>query len=185
MGNASLAGVPAILGLYTCVFPNFLYPFLAPSPHLTLGTSALISMVIVGPVNRLSDGSSTPQSDDGDGGEGGAGVVGTQDGDYTPEEVAVAITFLVGVIQCALFVGQVKRIMWLMSEVWGKIGGRKYAWACKENLFLCLDRDERLRDRGCGPSYRGPGQDHSRRGGPKSQRSVQAHLCETNRLPFL
>lgn len=42
---ASLAGLPTIYGLYSCVFPPLLYMILGTCPQLNMGVSALLSLL--------------------------------------------------------------------------------------------------------------------------------------------
>ena len=46
MGFALLAAVPPILGLYTCLYPAFIYFIFGASRHIAMGTMAISSLVI-------------------------------------------------------------------------------------------------------------------------------------------
>lgn len=86
MAYGMLAGVDPVIGIYTAFFPVLLYVFMGNMPHVSMGTFAVISILVSKPVMKLSDG----DSEDG------------EDPLYTPLEVATAVTFCVGIIQTFL-----------------------------------------------------------------------------------
>jgi len=52
MGYALLAGLPPVYGLYSSIFPGWLYYIFGTSRHLSVGTMALTSLMVGGVVNR-------------------------------------------------------------------------------------------------------------------------------------
>lgn len=52
MGYALLAGLPPVYGLYTSIFPGWLYYVFGTSRHLSVGTMALTSLMVGGVVNK-------------------------------------------------------------------------------------------------------------------------------------
>ncbi|KAF7633008.1 Sulfate permease family protein 3 [Meloidogyne graminicola] len=46
MAYATLAKVPPVYGLYSCFFPAFFYMFFGTSPHVSIGTFAVASMMV-------------------------------------------------------------------------------------------------------------------------------------------
>jgi len=85
MAYAMLAGVDPVIGIYTAFFPVLLYVFMGNMPHVSMGTFAVVSILVSKPVIKL----------------GYAGIE-EEDALYTPLEVATAVTFSVGIIQTIL-----------------------------------------------------------------------------------
>ena len=85
MAYGMLAGVDPVIGIYTAFFPVLLYVLMGNMPHVSMGTFAVVSILVSKPVMELSD-------DNNDG----------EDHYYTPLEVATAVTFCVGIIQTLL-----------------------------------------------------------------------------------
>jgi len=54
MAYAELAGVPAIYGLYTALFPVLIYAFLGSSRHLSIGPVAISSLLLFAGVSQLA-----------------------------------------------------------------------------------------------------------------------------------
>ena len=104
MAYGILAGVAPIIGIYTGFFPVLLYVVLGTMPHNSMGTFAVISILVSNPVNKFShvqtvlSGNIT--------GEVLIANFTNQDTDYTPLEVATAVSLSVGVIQ--LFLGLIR-----------------------------------------------------------------------------
>uniref|UniRef100_A0A914NXD2 SLC26A/SulP transporter domain-containing protein n=1 Tax=Meloidogyne incognita TaxID=6306 RepID=A0A914NXD2_MELIC len=46
MAYATLAKLPPVYGLYSCFFPAFFYMFFGTSPHVSIGTFAVASMMV-------------------------------------------------------------------------------------------------------------------------------------------
>jgi len=54
MAYGLLAGVDPVVGIYTAFFPVLLYAFLGTMPHVSMGTFAVISILVSKPVTELS-----------------------------------------------------------------------------------------------------------------------------------
>ncbi|XP_070802801.1 prestin [Pituophis catenifer annectens] len=95
LAYASLAAVPPVFGLYSSFYPVFLYTFFGTSRHISIGTFAVISLMIGGVAVRevpdelfeMADTNSTN---------------GTDARDAMRVKVAVAVTLLSGIIQLCL-----------------------------------------------------------------------------------
>ena len=48
MAYAALANTRLTVGIYTAIFPVFVYLFLGPSHHISLGTNPLTSIIVGG-----------------------------------------------------------------------------------------------------------------------------------------
>ncbi|XP_015666174.1 prestin [Protobothrops mucrosquamatus] len=95
LAYASLAAVPPVFGLYSSFFPVFLYTFFGTSRHISIGTFAVISLMIGGvAVREVPDewpGMTETNSTN-----------GTDARDAMRVKVAVAVTLLSGLIQLCL-----------------------------------------------------------------------------------
>ncbi|XP_022238050.1 solute carrier family 26 member 10-like [Limulus polyphemus] len=121
MAFALLAAVPPVYGLYTSFFPVLLYSFMGTSMQLSVGTFAVLSLMTSAVVGRLATsvpkGVATATSNITEGVNltdvsevqiSSAAVV-------TAIEVAVAITFLCGIIQTLMSVLRLGKVGVLMS----------------------------------------------------------------------
>ncbi|XP_058046550.1 prestin isoform X1 [Ahaetulla prasina] len=95
LAYASLAAVPPVFGLYSSFYPVFLYTFFGTSRHISIGTFAVISLMIGGVAVRevpdeLFEVTGTNSTN------------GTDARDAMRVKVAVAVTLLSGIIQLCL-----------------------------------------------------------------------------------
>ncbi|KAM6437540.1 prestin [Liasis olivaceus] len=95
LAYASLAAVPPVFGLYSSFYPVFLYTFFGTSRHISIGTFAVISLMIGGVAVRevpdeLFDMTDTNSTN------------GTDARDAMRVKVVVAVTLLSGIIQLCL-----------------------------------------------------------------------------------
>lgn len=98
LAYAMLAGIPPVYGLYSSFYPVLLYTFFGTSRHISMGTFAVISLMIGGVAVREAPDSMFPLN-----GTNVTGLVDAEARDARRVQVAVALTTLVGLIQ--LFLG--------------------------------------------------------------------------------
>ncbi|XP_069999170.1 solute carrier family 26 member 6 isoform X2 [Penaeus vannamei] len=110
MAYALLGGLPPVVGLYMAFFPVLMYVVLGTSPHISMGSSAIVSMVMVQAVGDLSSSAEeAPQ--------GPRDVSPLQDSvngtavTYTPIQVASALSLVVGVWQIAFGLLQLGEVL--------------------------------------------------------------------------
>ncbi|XP_037796739.1 solute carrier family 26 member 6-like [Penaeus monodon] len=96
MAYALLGGLPPVVGLYMAFFPVLMYVIMGTSPHVSMGTSAVISMMMGQAVGDLSS-SIEERSPQGSRNESLVqdSVNGTSV-TYTPIQVASALSLVVG-----------------------------------------------------------------------------------------
>ncbi|KAJ6666297.1 hypothetical protein lerEdw1_000569 [Lerista edwardsae] len=100
LAYALLAAVPPVFGLYSSFYPVFLYTFFGTSRHISIGTFAVISLMIGGVVVReVPDEMFTPA--DNSSASSIDSVNNTARNDMRVK-VAVAVTLLSGIIQLCL-----------------------------------------------------------------------------------
>ncbi|EDS30037.1 conserved hypothetical protein [Culex quinquefasciatus] len=105
MGYALLANVPPIVGIYMAFFPVLIYFLLGTSRHNSMGTFAVISIMVGKSVLAHSTAGAAlkmAESGVGNGTEGGGGGVTVADVALPgrgPIEVAAAVCFIVGAMQ--------------------------------------------------------------------------------------
>lgn len=98
LAYAMLAAVPPVYGLYSSFYPVLLYTLFGTSRHISMGTFAVISLMIGGVAVREAPDSMFPLN-----GTNVTGLVDFEARDARRVQVAVALTTLVGLIQ--LFLG--------------------------------------------------------------------------------
>ncbi|XP_056603613.1 prestin [Triplophysa dalaica] len=97
LAYAMLAAVPPVFGLYSSFYPVLLYTFFGTSKHISIGTFAVISLMIGGVAVREA-----PDSMFAVNGTNASKMVDFEARDARRVEVVVALTTLVGLIQFAL-----------------------------------------------------------------------------------
>ena len=94
MAYALLANCPPVFGIYTSIFPVFIYSFFGPSPHVSKGTNALMCMLT---------GSFVAQQ--------------LHHGKANVSEIVTCLCLLTGVWQIFLTVIQFTKLSWIMSDI--------------------------------------------------------------------
>ncbi|XP_060934268.1 prestin [Limanda limanda] len=97
LAYAMLAAVPPVYGLYSSFYPVLLYTFFGTSRHISVGTFAVISLMIGGVAVREAPDSMFPLLTAN--GSNMSAVVDTDARDARRVQVAVMLTTLVGIIQ--------------------------------------------------------------------------------------
>uniref|UniRef100_A0A671KCT6 Prestin-like n=1 Tax=Sinocyclocheilus anshuiensis TaxID=1608454 RepID=A0A671KCT6_9TELE len=97
LAYAMLAAVPPVFGLYSSFYPVLLYTFFGTSKHISIGTFAVISLMIGGVAVREA-----PDSMFAVNGTNASQIVDFEARDARRVEVVVAMTTLVGIIQFVL-----------------------------------------------------------------------------------
>nr|XP_033328412.1 solute carrier family 26 member 10-like isoform X1 [Megalopta genalis] len=121
MAYAILGNVPPIVGIYMAFFPVLVYFFLGTSRHNSMGTFALICMMTGKVVTTYSS-----QTDGPGPGLGLGLVLGNGTGaneppnpvadQYSPVQVATAVTFTVAVVQIGMYALRLGIIATLLSD---------------------------------------------------------------------
>ncbi|XP_062990260.1 prestin isoform X1 [Elgaria multicarinata webbii] len=98
LAYALLAAVPPVFGLYSSFYPVFLYSFFGTSRHISIGTFAVISLMVGGVAVREGDKLLVVM---------GTNSTNSTDENFTARDemrvqVAVAVTLLSGIIQLCL-----------------------------------------------------------------------------------
>ncbi|KAL0963061.1 hypothetical protein UPYG_G00349190 [Umbra pygmaea] len=101
LAYAMLAAVPPVYGLYSSFYPVFLYTFFGTSRHISIGTFAVISLMIGGvAVREAPDSKFTIQALNGT--ALNDTLIDVEARDARRVEIAVVLTTLVGIIQLIL-----------------------------------------------------------------------------------
>nr|XP_023697136.1 prestin-like isoform X1 [Paramormyrops kingsleyae]XP_023697137.1 prestin-like isoform X1 [Paramormyrops kingsleyae]XP_023697138.1 prestin-like isoform X1 [Paramormyrops kingsleyae] len=99
LAYAMLAAVPPVYGLYTSFYPVLLYTFFGTSRHNSIGTFAVVSLMVGGVVVREApDSLFLMQLND----TNGSAVLDVNARDARRVQIAVALTCMVGVVQLIL-----------------------------------------------------------------------------------
>jgi len=93
MAYGMLAGVEPVVGIYTAFSPVLIYTILGTMPHVSMGTFAVVSILVSKPVLRLGGDPEDIDSEE--------VVVGGEE-NFTRLQVATAVTLGVGIIQTCL-----------------------------------------------------------------------------------
>ncbi|KAI5617985.1 prestin [Silurus asotus] len=97
LAYAMLAAVPPVYGLYSSFYPVFLYTFFGTSRHISIGTFAVISLMVGSVVVREAPDSMFILN-----GTNGTEIIDVAARDARRVQVAVAVTTLMGLIQLVL-----------------------------------------------------------------------------------
>ncbi|XP_019732644.1 prestin isoform X1 [Hippocampus comes] len=98
LAYAMLAAVPPVYGLYSSFYPVLLYTFFGTSRHISIGTFAVISLMIGSVAVREVPDSYMPPTN----GSNASAIFDVADRDARRVQVAVVLTTLVGIIQMIL-----------------------------------------------------------------------------------
>ncbi|KAM6928634.1 solute carrier family 26 member 6 isoform 2-T2 [Lycodopsis pacificus] len=112
MAYALLASVPAVFGLYSSFYPVLIYFIFGTSKHISIGTFAVLSVMIGGVTERLAPDSDFMTWDN----VTNASVVDIIPRDAERVRVAAAVTFLAGLFQILLGLVQFGFVVTYLSE---------------------------------------------------------------------
>ena len=99
LAYAQLSSVAPVYGLYSNLFPTLIYVLLGTSMHVSIGVFAVINILVGDAIkaysvkDMCSDGSAAPLND----------KYYNSNSCYQPIDVAVALTFAVGIVQLGMF----------------------------------------------------------------------------------
>uniref|UniRef100_A0A8C6SGM3 Solute carrier family 26 member 6 n=1 Tax=Neogobius melanostomus TaxID=47308 RepID=A0A8C6SGM3_9GOBI len=112
MAYAILASVPAVYGLYSSFYPVLVYFIFGTSKHISVGTYAVMSVMIGGVTERLAPDSAFSVFDN----VTGEAIINTTLRDVERVKVAAAVTFLSGIFQVLLGLVQFGFVVMYLSE---------------------------------------------------------------------
>lgn len=112
MAYAILGNVPPIVGIYMAFFPVLVYFFLGTSRHNSMGTFALICMMTGKVVTTYSTSAISANSTSTENGT----FISDTSHQYSPVEIATAVTFTVAVIQLGMYVLRLGIISSLLAD---------------------------------------------------------------------
>ncbi|XP_053324878.1 solute carrier family 26 member 6-like [Spea bombifrons] len=109
LAYALLAGIPPVFGLYSSFFPVFVYSFFGTSRHVSIGSFAVVSIMIGSVTETLvpNDNFILPGNDT---------IIDTTARDQARVELVAAITLLVGLFQVILGLVQFGFVVTYLSE---------------------------------------------------------------------
>ncbi|CAG9864190.1 unnamed protein product [Phyllotreta striolata] len=109
MAYGMLAKVPAVVGMYTSFFPVIIYIIFGTSRHNSMGTFAVISLMVGKVVLEYSDPSYLPDNIANE----TEPVIHTG---YSPTQVASALSFVIAIIQFLMFILRMGAVSVLLSD---------------------------------------------------------------------
>ncbi|XP_040904056.1 solute carrier family 26 member 6 [Toxotes jaculatrix] len=112
MAYALLASVPPVFGLYSSFYPVLVYFIFGTSKHISLGTYAVMSVMIGGVTDRLAPDSNFMIWDN----ETNSSIIDTISRDAERVRVAAAVTFISGLFQILLGLVQFGFVVTYLSE---------------------------------------------------------------------
>ncbi|XP_022059022.2 solute carrier family 26 member 6 isoform X2 [Acanthochromis polyacanthus] len=112
MAYALLAAVPPVFGLYSSFYPVLIYFIFGTSKHISVGTYAVMSVMIGGVTERLAPDSDFTMWDN----ETNSSTVDVATRDAQRIQVAVAVTFLSGLFQILLGLVQFGFVVTYLSD---------------------------------------------------------------------
>lgn len=115
IGYALLGHVPPIIGIYMAFFPVIIYFIFGTSRHNSMGTFAVISLMVGKSVLRLSNVESKSVGN-GNATEGFAEALVSSNSGYDPVQIATALCLVVGVWQLLMYFLQLGLVSSLLSE---------------------------------------------------------------------
>ncbi|NWU06751.1 S26A7 protein, partial [Cephalopterus ornatus] len=108
---AALSSVHPVFGLYGSFFPVIVYAIFGMGRHVATGTFALTSLISANAVERLVPSVSTNFTTNNN-----SGMLGLSEFEMQRIGVAAAVSFLGGIIQVAMFMLQLGRATFLLTE---------------------------------------------------------------------
>ncbi|OXB75871.1 UNVERIFIED_CONTAM: hypothetical protein H355_016626 [Colinus virginianus] len=108
---AALSSVHPVFGLYGSFFPVILYAIFGMGRHVATGTFALTSLISANAVERLVPSIGTNFT-----ANNNSGILGLSEFEMQRIGVAAAVSFLGGIIQVAMFMLQLGRTTFLLTE---------------------------------------------------------------------
>eukprot|EP00064_Thunnus_orientalis_P022032 superscaffoldBa00007090_g22211 len=112
MAYALLASVPAVFGLYSSLYPVLIYFIFGTSKHISVGTYAVMSVMIGGVTERLAPDSEFMKWDN----ETNSSEVDSFTRDAERVKIAAAVTFLSGIFQIVLGLVQFGFVVTYLSD---------------------------------------------------------------------
>nr|XP_046253622.1 solute carrier family 26 member 6 isoform X2 [Scatophagus argus] len=112
MAYALLASVPAVFGLYSSFYPVLIYFIFGTSKHISVGTYAVMSVMIGGVTERLAPDSDFMTWDN----MTNSSIINVTSRDAERVRVAAAVTFLSGLFQIVLGLVQFGFVVTYLSE---------------------------------------------------------------------
>ncbi|XP_026827914.1 solute carrier family 26 member 10 isoform X3 [Ooceraea biroi] len=112
MAYAILGNVPPIVGMYMAFFPVLVYFFLGTSRHNSMGTFALVCMMTGKVVTTYSSAAISTNNTSAENGT----LISDVNHQYSPVDVATAVTFTVAIIQLGMYVLRLGVISSLLAD---------------------------------------------------------------------